>query len=338
MKIGIVSPWYERGIAFVSLDMYKALSDCHEVHVLATEQPRPIGDDFNVPNLTRDDDQFRYPLEWAQERELDVLIFNERLDCRQLRPLREVAKLVGLLQWEFVPRTQKAATWINSCFDAVIAPTWPAFEAYSEMGLENVHLVPWGTDRELFKPFDINVTARHVGPLTFLQPSNMGGLHERKGVDATERAWLRAKTGDAKLIIHDQLRDPRTHAKMAQLYRQADVALLPSQWEGLGLTFIEALASGLAILTVDAPPMNGYVDDGWNGLLCKAEMKPAPHGIYVDRAVVDVRDYADKIAWMAQHPDEVRRMGQRSRLLAERNYDWSERGRKLVYVVESVVG
>ena len=333
MKVGIVSPWYERGIGIISLNMWQAIRQSFDVHVLAPNWPRPMGAAFDVPNLMRDDDQFRYPLEWAQEWDLDVLLFNERLDCRQLRPLREHTKLVGLLQWEFVPRTKKAAAWINSCYHAVIAPTLPAAQAYKEIGIENVTLVPWGTDLEMFRPPD----APRSGPLTFLQPANFGGLHGRKGAAETERAWFYARTGDAKLIIHDQHQDPRTHAEMSELYQQADVVLLPSQWEGLGLTFIEALASGCAIVTVDAMPMNDYVIDMDNGLLCEAEMMPPPHGIYVDRAVIDVGDYVSKIEWLAWHPDEAREMGRRSRMFAERHYNWAERGQKLAQLLESIV-
>lgn len=334
MKIGIVSPWYERGIAFVSLGMYQALTRHHEVHVLAPLGPKPRSEEFHIKNLARGKGQYKFPYEWASERELDALLFNERLDCRQLFPLREHFRLIGLLQWEFVPDTRKGVGWINRCYHGVIAPTYAAWRYYTDIGIRNVYYCRWGVDLDKFKPPD----KPRTGPLRFLQPSNFGGLFGRKNVKATRAAWGQASVGGAELLIHNQNHDPKTRAEMAEMYRRFDVALLPSQWEGLGLCFIEALASGMAIVTVDAPPMSEYVADGWNGLLCEPTMM-APLGdrMHVRRAMISVKEYTEKMEWMARNPDEVREMGRRSRLRAVAHHDWYKNGARLCRAVEEVL-
>ena len=333
MKIGIVSHWFERGIAFISLAMHQALSKEHEVHVLVKPgTPPPLGDEWAVDNLTLGNNQaFGFPLGWAQERELDALIFNERLDCDRLAAIRVSGiKTLCLLEWEFV--APEMAVAINRCYDAIIAPTWPAYRRFNEIGIERVHYVRWGTDLEKFKP---PATPR-TGPLRFLQPANYGGMHGRKNVRATRTAWGLAKTGEAELVVHSQKREPMTHAQMADLYRSVDVALLPSKWEGLGLTFIEALASGLAIVTVDAPPMNTYVENGFNGYLCSAAMRAPPLGIHIQQAIIDVKDYAGAITALCRDLEKTRQMWKRSRRIAAGEFNWGANGERLVGVVEEV--
>ena len=44
----------------------------------------------------------------------------------------------------------------------------------------------------------------------------------------------------------------------AELYREGDVCLQPSHWEGLGLQLLECQAAGLPLVTTDAPPMNEF--------------------------------------------------------------------------------
>jgi glycosyltransferase involved in cell wall biosynthesis len=56
------------------------------------------------------------------------------------------------------------------------------------------------------------------------------------------------------------------------LLRQANIYLAPRVFEGVGMTFLEAMASGCAVLAYDAPTMNEYIHSGENGYL----LKPAP--------------------------------------------------------------
>lgn len=57
-------------------------------------------------------------------------------------------------------------------------------------------------------------------------------------------------------------------ADVAQLYRVADVFCFPSYREGLGLAAIEAMASGLPIITSNVHGINDYSVDGITGYKC----------------------------------------------------------------------
>jgi hypothetical protein len=51
------------------------------------------------------------------------------------------------------------------------------------------------------------------------------------------------------------------------LLKRCHVYLAPRALEGVGLTFLEAMASGCAVMGYDAPTMNEYIDHGVDGFL-----------------------------------------------------------------------
>jgi glycosyltransferase involved in cell wall biosynthesis len=56
-------------------------------------------------------------------------------------------------------------------------------------------------------------------------------------------------------------------AELRELYRKADVFVLPSAWEGMPLVLLEALAMGLPIVATDIPGNRDVVAHGQNGVL-----------------------------------------------------------------------
>lgn len=93
---------------------------------------------------------------------------------------------------------------------------------------------------------------------------------------------------------------------MAALFRDADVAVLPSYREGLPRSLIEAAACALALVTTDVPGCRAVVRDGLDGLL------------------VPVRDAAALARAIARLDDDralVRRLGDAARARALADYD-----------------
>ncbi|MDP9339198.1 MAG: glycosyltransferase family 4 protein [Acidobacteriota bacterium] len=58
---------------------------------------------------------------------------------------------------------------------------------------------------------------------------------------------------------------PRT--EMPALYAEHDIFVLPSLVEGMPLVLLEAMASGLAVVTTESSGMTDLVEDGYDGLL-----------------------------------------------------------------------
>lgn len=52
---------------------------------------------------------------------------------------------------------------------------------------------------------------------------------------------------------------------------EANIFIAPRASEGVGMTFLEAMAKGCCVIAYDAPTMNEYIKDGGNGLLLRNE-------------------------------------------------------------------
>ena len=98
----------------------------------------------------------------------------------------------------------------------------------------------------------------------------MGWDEFRRGTQFVIDAFQKLNAPNTELLIHTQhVRDgfsvqenknvkillgtiPRE--EIVQMYQSADITVLPSKWEGLGLTFLESIGCGLPIISVDARP------------------------------------------------------------------------------------
>jgi len=99
---------------------------------------------------------------------------------------------------------------------------------------------------------------------------------------------------------------PRPHHAVLELMRTCDVLLLPSIVEGRALVQQEALACGLPILVTANAGGEDLVEAGRTGFLLPIR---APQAI------------AEKIAWCAEHRDELAAMGEACHLKAA-EYTW----------------
>lgn len=57
------------------------------------------------------------------------------------------------------------------------------------------------------------------------------------------------------------------HERMTELYRRADIFVLPSTQELLGISVVEAMACGCAVLASDGVGAVGYISDGKDGVV-----------------------------------------------------------------------
>lgn len=87
-------------------------------------------------------------------------------------------------------------------------------------------------------------------------------------------------------------------ADLLAALRDADLFVLPSRFEGLGISAVEAMAVGLATITADFPASADYIVEGETGTRF-------PRG--------DWRALADRIARHMDHPDEAAALAARGR-------------------------
>ena len=96
-------------------------------------------------------------------------------------------------------------------------------------------------------------------------------------------------------------------AEIAAAMRDADIFVLPSLFEGTPLTLIEAMWSGLPVVTTATAGMKDVVSDGRTGLLV---------------APGDAVPLAAAIGRLTQDADLRRRLGAEAHAVAQREYTW----------------
>jgi glycosyltransferase involved in cell wall biosynthesis len=94
---------------------------------------------------------------------------------------------------------------------------------------------------------------------------------------------------------------------LVEQYRQADIFVTATTWEGMPNTVLEGMACGLPVVATRASGLGELIRDGVNGYL-------------VD--INDTRGLASRIAMLLNNPHERQRMGKESRKIAEREFAW----------------
>jgi glycosyltransferase involved in cell wall biosynthesis len=85
------------------------------------------------------------------------------------------------------------------------------------------------------------------------------------GCAVPEESIRRSFASSAQSSIHIRPFVPRS--EMPALYAAHDIFVLPSLVEGMPLVLLEAMASGLAVVTTESSGMTDLVEDGHDGLL-----------------------------------------------------------------------
>ena len=135
--------------------------------------------------------------------------------------------------------------------------------------------------------------------------SLIAGKHPSWYVDIFGRGKLH---DDLAVQIHRQGLDGRVNLRepvkdIFTEYRRSQFFALSSDYEGFGLVIIEAMASGLPVVSTSCPcGPSEIIGDGVTGLLTK----------------LDAADMAAKMDWMITHEHERQAMGQRAHKDAER--------------------
>ncbi len=103
----------------------------------------------------------------------------------------------------------------------------------------------------------------------------------------------------------------------------ASIMVLPSYNEGLPMSLIEGLATGLPIISTPVGGIPELIMDGKNGYL----IEPG-----------NIPELVNRLEYLATHPETCRQMGRLSREMAEEQYDVIPYVKKLIELYETVLG
>jgi glycosyltransferase involved in cell wall biosynthesis len=242
------------------------------------------------------------------------------------------AALTFSLRPESMVRRMKAE---YEAADAIVVPAVAARQSFLDRGIssDRIALVPFGVRADRFSPGD---AAGRAGPFRLLY---VGRLELLKGVHYLLEAWRRQPVGEAELWLVGPVlpelapilaRTARSDVKVlgevgrdevAQYYRQVDALVFPSLCEGFGIVILEAMASGLPVLTTSHTGGPDVIDEGQTGF------------------VVPIRDadaLADRIAWLRAHRGELPEMGRAARARVMAKFTLDEYGARLVSAYQGI--
>ncbi len=307
-NIGFVSYWFNRGQAVVTKYIKSVFDEAgYNTHVLVRRgKLASTTGDWKDSNITIGSQAYDMNVstytKWAKQNNLDVCIFAQNYQFDAIKAVRDLGiKTAGWFVWEqFDIKDAKPA---KKALDQILSLTKADFNRYQNKMDIGAFPIRWGIHPSLLS-YDIKEKDSDI--IWFYYPA--GYCNERKAIKSTIDAFCKVKNKNIRLLITSQKDintngDPRIKLivgnveKHKDFHRQmlkCDVCLIPSKWEGLGLSFMEAIAFKMPIITTDFPPMNEYVVDNKTGFLAQcATNKRLENGLKI--AEVDVDYLANKI-------------------------------------------
>jgi len=209
--------------------------------------------------------------------------------------------------------------------------------AYTDKKIE---VVPFGVDLSVFTP---QSRAKGQQVLTFgcakLLEKNYGqalllralGRIKREGRfafrlllvgDGSQRELLTCQSEALGLGDDVVFMGAINHARMAEVLKDFDIAVYPSEAESFGVSAVEAGACGLPVIATRVGGLREVIDDGVTGLLVTPKSE---------------EDLVDKLSHLATDPNLQKRLGNAARARVERLYDWRENVARMVEIYGEAV-
>jgi len=346
-RVGIVSDWHNTGVPYQSRFLSECLSAKHDVFIFAYNKYMNDEVDWGYKKLVFS--KLIKPwkvINWIKSEKLKVVFFPDRLEDPEVLDWckNNGVATVMIINYETIKKEEFDSYKKNTILMCPVKCTYDLLKKY---GFRNLRFIRWAVDDEVFVPEEKTIKS----PIRFVHNAGYGGAQWRKNTLAVVEAFniVCRKKKDAVLILKSQkpiseypekVRDiindngrirviekDLSMAGLIALYRSCHVSVLPSKWEGIGIPFIESLSLGLPVITVDAPPMNEWAKNGYNGLTARVGKweQRKDRKLLVKGAMVDARDLSKQMLELTD---------QRSIERLRKNAVKSTRGMKKRFTIE----
>jgi len=358
MRIGFIGIRYPKGIGVLLEDFARLVeSKGHTAHFLSypISRRRPcltsgewrrnnvtVVDTFERSTVKIDDATLKG---WVKFNELDVVFtVEEPNNINTFKICKELG--VPTINYVDVERFDPNLKPHYDDCSLFFCPTQQCYDTLFEYGMQNVMLARYIANIHKF-PWQ---PRKVKGPVEFVMHAGWGGIAGRKGVEPTIKAFRQAKHPNARLTVitqkrwktyEDDIRNLVTaesniriseindtgNVYNATAYSFGHMAIQPSRWEGLGLTYIEAMVSGMPVISTNAPPMSEFIEHDKTGLLVDADIVPGnkvEKGLRVPAALVKIDALAEAIVHIANNPSHIEYMSSETEKFREQYANYVE--------------
>lgn len=245
-----------------------------------------------------------------------------------------------------------APRWLNALqvMDAVVSFSQFGVDALAEHGIPAVQIAP-AVDHDRFYPLEIGQRLElrkrlDIAPETFVL-ATMAHNQSRKAIPHMLEGFFHFHAHHPDSIyLMDMLPEAlggwdipalcvtrgwdvsllRFHADVMRLslmerYNLADAHAVLAYREGWGLPLVEAMACGVVSMALDWCSGTEICGDGKGVLVKSLDYQTVSNWGNALDYHPDVHDFAEKLAWLADHPDERHRIAERGQAWAQ-SFKW----------------
>lgn len=359
MNIGIVTTWFERGGAYVSLAYKKLLETQHDVYIYARG-----GEDYAINNLDWDSQRVTWgkkidlpvptPIDcqdfkiWIEKNNIEVIFFNEQHYWKPVLLCNDLNIICGAYIDYY---TEETIPFFKN-YDFLICNTQRHYSAFNWH--PHCYYIPWGTDIKLFHPKSFEAVEENV--VTFFHSSGYDPF--RKGTDFVIKAFSQLR-GNTKLIVHSQKSLKECFNEIKELivklesngtliciektisapglYCLGDIYVYPSRLDGIGLSMCESLASGLPIIVSNNPPMNEFVSTDNGKLIEITRLFTRIDAYYWPQCLVDCDHLAKLMQEYVNDNKNIPLYKQKAREYAEKHLNWLDRQEEILNIFSNAI-
>lgn len=203
---------------------------------------------------------------------------------------------------------------------------------YSSISNEDILVCPYGVNTKLFTPNNKKLLNKN----DIIEFVFIGGTKQLKGISYLLEAFMKIEDKDARLTIIGDCNLPDEllarynkkvnfagnvlHSEVSKILAGMDVMIFPSLGEGMSLSVLEAMASGLMIITSENSGTNDLISEGVNGFVIPIQNKEV---------------IIEKIDWCINNKSKLKKMGENARIVAEQ-YTWEAYERRVSNIIKKI--
>ena len=182
---------------------------------------------------------------------------------------------------------------------------------------DKIIYVPYGVDRSRFEVCDVEKNNNKNIQFLFI-----GRVEAAKGIYYILEAFRQLSDLNIELTVvgsvdcdkkmldiyqkNVKFVGVKSKEEIPKIYRDADVYIMPSLWEGFSLTLFEAMISGLPVIASQNSGAEGIITDYEQGFIIKTG---------------SIEEIKEKILWFVKNSDKIKGMGEKAKVLSKQ-YTW----------------